>query len=136
MPVHLSRSVVPATDVVIATPGPPAATKAGRGASERMALSRFCSPSMEALTRGRKREKEEAGAKLLIRNNHDDLIVHCESGPVISSVYHNPLPGKLVIFSSDLEHSAQQHNTDDLRITLAYNYAVKNDVETLKRESE
>jgi len=66
--------------------------------------------------------EEEAGAKLLIRNNHDDLIVHCESGPVISSMYHNPFPGKLVVFSSDTEHAVQQHNTDNLRITLAYNY--------------
>ena len=35
---------------------------------------------------------------------------------------HNPFPGKLVVFSSYTEHAVQQHNTDNLRITLSYNY--------------
>ena len=39
-----------------------------------------------------------------------------------SYMCYNPDPGKLVIFSSTLDHAVQQHNTDDLRITLAYNY--------------
>ena len=68
--------------------------------------------------------EEEAGAKLLIRNNHDDLIAYCNpaESPVISRMYHNPFPGKLVVFSSYTEHAVQQHNTDNLRITLSYNY--------------
>jgi len=66
--------------------------------------------------------EEEAGAKLFIRNNHDDFIAYCNPGPVISRIHHNPFPGKLVIFSGYTEHAVQQHNTDNLRITLAYNY--------------
>ena len=62
---------------------------------------------------------EEKGAKLLIRNKNDALVYHCD---IVSIIYHHPIPGKLVIFSSHLEHAVQQHNTDNLRITLAYNY--------------
>ena len=69
---------------------------------------------------------EEKSAKLLIRNTHDDLVHYAE---IPSIIYHHPIPGKLVIFSSDLEHCAQQHLTDDLRITLAYNHTTENDVE-------
>ena len=70
---------------------------------------------------------EETGAKLLIKNNSagDDLAAYCDTPaeyPVVSYMYHDPTPGKLVIFPSYLEHAVQQHNTDDLRITLAYNY--------------
>ena len=68
--------------------------------------------------------KEEAGAKLLIKNTNDALTDWCNpaESSVIPLMYHNPFPGKLVIFSGYLEHAVQQHNTDDLRISLAYNY--------------
>ena len=65
---------------------------------------------------------DEAGAKLLIKNNRDDFTAYCNL--VISYMCHNPDPGKLVVFSSYLDHAVQQHNTDNLRITLAYNYAL------------
>ena len=70
---------------------------------------------------------EETGAKLLIKNNSagDDLAAYCDTPaeyPLVSYMYHDPTPGKLVIFPAYLEHAVQQHNTDDLRITLAYNY--------------
>jgi len=69
--------------------------------------------------------EEGVGAKLLFRNNNDALVVYCTpnvEGPVLPLMYHNPFPGKLVVFSGSLEHAVQQQNTDNLRITLAYNY--------------
>ena len=67
--------------------------------------------------------EEEGGAKLLIRNKNDEPVNYSgRAASMFSVMYHNPLPGKLVLFSSHLEHSVQQHNTDNLRITLAYNY--------------
>ena len=79
--------------------------------------------------------EENAGAKLFIRNSNDALIHYCDdpnfdaNGPnsttkssIIPLMYHDPFPGKLVVFSSHLEHAVQQHNTDNLRITLSYNY--------------
>jgi uncharacterized protein (TIGR02466 family) len=61
--------------------------------------------------------EENTGAKLLFKSGR--------SGKSYSEdpfVFHEPFPGKLVIFSSYLDHAVQQHNTDNLRITLAYNY--------------
>ena len=61
--------------------------------------------------------EENAGAKLIFKSGR--------SGKSYSEdpfVCHNPFPGKLVIFSSYLDHAVQQHNTNNLRITLAYNY--------------
>ena len=61
--------------------------------------------------------EEHAGAKLLFKSGR--------SGKSYSEdpfVFHESFPGKLVIFSSYLDHAVQQHNTDNLRITLAYNY--------------
>ncbi len=71
--------------------------------------------------------EEETGAKLLIKNNNDSggLANICKTPaltPVVSFMYHNPFPGKLVIFPSYLDHAVQQKNTDNLRMTLAYNY--------------
>ena len=65
----------------------------------------------------------DSGAKLLIKNrNSNDYSSYSKLFP--SYMVYNPDPGKLVIFSSTLEHAVQQHNTDDLRITLAYNYNI------------
>ena len=67
--------------------------------------------------------EEEDGAKLLIRNKNDEPVNYSNiSASMFSLMYHEPTPGKLVIFLSHLEHAVQQHNTDNLRITLAYNY--------------
>ena len=75
--------------------------------------------------------EEETAGKLIFKNNNDAQGVFSSraKSPITSVVSHNPTPGKLVIFSSDLEHCAQQHLTDDLRITLAYNHTTENDVE-------
>ena len=61
--------------------------------------------------------EENTGAKLLFKSGRSG-----KSYVEDSLVSHNPFPGKLVIFSSYLDHAVQQHNTDNLRITLAYNY--------------
>ena len=61
--------------------------------------------------------EENAGAKLLFKSGRSG-----KSYVEDSLVSYNPFPGKLVIFSSYLDHAVQQHNTDNLRITLAYNY--------------
>ena len=58
-----------------------------------------------------------AGAKLLFKSGRSGK-AYLED----PCIWHNPFPGKLVIFSSYLDHAVQQHNTDNLRITLAYNY--------------
>ena len=61
--------------------------------------------------------EENIGAKLLFKSGRSG-----KSYVEDSLVSYNSFPGKLVIFSSHLEHAVQQHNTDNLRITLAYNY--------------
>ena len=68
--------------------------------------------------------EEGVGAKLLFRNNNDALTDYCDptEGPISPFIYYNPFPGKLLVFSGHLEHAVQQQNTDNLRITLAYNY--------------
>ena len=67
--------------------------------------------------------EEEAGAKLLFRNTNDFLVDYCSSeSSLLPLIFHQPFPGKLVIFSSHLEHAVQQQNTNNTRITLAYNY--------------
>ena len=62
----------------------------------------------------------QSGAKLLVKNNHEDLTAYTDLVP--SYICYDPNPGKLVVFSSYLDHGVQQHNTNDLRITLSYNY--------------
>ena len=62
-----------------------------------------------------------SAAKLLIKNkSSNDYSSYSKLFP--SYMCYNQDPGKLVIFSSTLDHAVQQHNTDDLRITLAYNF--------------
>ncbi len=67
--------------------------------------------------------EEEIGAKLMFKNTNDSLVDYCSSeSSLLPMIFHQPFPGKLVIFSSHLEHSVQQQNTNNTRITLAYNY--------------
>ena len=70
--------------------------------------------------------EEGAGANLLFKNpSKDTLISYCKGmcGELVQdNIFHTPFPGKLVVFASDIEHAVQQHNTNNSRITLSYNY--------------
>ena len=41
------------------------------------------------------------------------------------TVNYKPMPGRLLIFTSDIEHCVERHDSDEERITLSYNFKQK-----------
>lgn len=67
----------------------------------------------------------KSSSKIFFKNPADDIfeIVRTEHNiKTCQTVFYNSEPGKLIIFPSNISHSVEQHLSDDVRITLSYNF--------------
>ena len=60
--------------------------------------------------------------KFNINENIMEPTVDHSFGLTSSTVWYNPVPGRLLIFKSTLRHCVERHEEDSLRISLAYNF--------------
>lgn len=68
------------------------------------------------------------GAKLYFKSPSNNMIqipYNNLTERTFDKIYFKPEPGMLLIFNSNLEHSVEKHTTDDLRVTIACNFAKK-----------
>tara|TARA_R110000751_G_scaffold252091_1_gene351712 strand:+ start:127 stop:720 length:594 start_codon:yes stop_codon:yes gene_type:complete len=54
-----------------------------------------------------------------------DPIIKSRNNISCSTVWYKPIPGRLLIFRSDLSHCVERSNEDDSRISLAFNFSNK-----------
>ena len=57
--------------------------------------------------------------------NHDNIMEprhNIEFKPTCPTACYIPIPGKLLIFKSIINHCVERHEDDDIRISLAYNF--------------
>ena len=68
---------------------------------------------------------ENKGAKLFLKKSLNDMINPMQVQPTFLNVdrlHYTPKPGKLVMFRGHVEHAVEQHEDDEPRISLAYNF--------------
>jgi len=64
-------------------------------------------------------KSEENASKIFLKNDRELLLY---SNDLSSDTHYSPHPGKLLIFSSYVDHAVERNEADNTRITLAYNY--------------
>tara|TARA_B100001057_G_scaffold66410_1_gene60142 strand:- start:1515 stop:1994 length:480 start_codon:yes stop_codon:yes gene_type:complete len=68
---------------------------------------------------------EKKGAKLYLKKAINDMINPMQVQPTflnVDRIHYTPKPGKVVMFRGHVEHAVEQHEDDEPRISLAYNF--------------
>lgn len=68
---------------------------------------------------------DSSSAKTFFYNPYDDMFrpaIKELNSHNFSWIYHEAIPGKLVLFRSHVPHMVEKHQSNNLRITLSYNF--------------